>query len=138
MTYRRAVFIITYKKPGKYLLLRRKLHWRGWEFPKGGIEHGEPQMLAAVRELKEETGNDSLALKKFNVFGRYVYDKKTARERGHAGQDYVLFAAEIKGKTIKLDKKEHSAYKWVSYKEALKTLTWPNQKKCLKVVNSVL
>jgi len=42
--YRKAVFVLLYSKTKKwieYLLLKRKLHWKGWEFPKGKIEPGE-------------------------------------------------------------------------------------------------
>ena len=34
--------------------------------------------------------------------------------------------------------KEHSDYLWADYKTALKKLTWPNQRKCLKIVNDYL
>jgi len=45
-TYRKAVFVVVYRetktgKDRKYLILKRKLHWKGWEFPKGGLEKGE-------------------------------------------------------------------------------------------------
>ena len=42
--YRQGIFIVTYAKIGKrieYLILKRKLHWSGWEFPKGGMETRE-------------------------------------------------------------------------------------------------
>ena len=42
--YRKSVFIVVYRKTEKgilYLILKRKLHWVGWEFPKGGIEPEE-------------------------------------------------------------------------------------------------
>jgi 8-oxo-dGTP pyrophosphatase MutT (NUDIX family) len=138
MNYRKAVFIVTYtKERGKtiYLLLKRKLHWTGWEFPKGGVESGEPLMLAVIRELGEETSQVPVLVRKFNVSGKYEYDSRTAKERKFQGQEYVLFSAEIKGRKIKLDKKEHSGFKFVDFKTALKTLTWKNQKDCLRIVN---
>ena len=57
--YRKAVFIVAYSKINnkiEYLLLKRKLHWKGWEFPKGGAEEKENNLDAVKRELKEETG----------------------------------------------------------------------------------
>lgn len=42
--YRQAVFVVTYaEEKGKtyYLILKRRHHWKGWEFPKGGINSGE-------------------------------------------------------------------------------------------------
>ena len=40
---------------GKYLILKRKLHWKGWEFVKGNIDH-EGYRKAVLREIREETG----------------------------------------------------------------------------------
>ena len=42
--YRKIVFIVTYAKLKDkiyYLILKRKLHWKGWEFVKGGIDFPE-------------------------------------------------------------------------------------------------
>ncbi len=142
--YRKAVFIVVYSiKRDKvdYLLLKRKLHWKGWEFPKGGIEKNETFILAVKREIKEETGLKALKIKKFNEKGKYRYKKKYADRKGFMGQEYILFSAEIKeshNKKIKLDKKEHSAYKWLPYNKALKLLKWKNQKKCLRKVDKSL
>ena len=58
--YRKAVFAVTYyiTPEGKieYLILKRKKHWKGWEFPKGKIEKFETKKAAARREVNEETG----------------------------------------------------------------------------------
>jgi len=99
--YRKAVFVLLYSKTKKwieYLLLKRKLHWKGWEFPKGKIEPGEKKVETARRELKEETGHRALRIKKFNYSGKYNY-KKTLKDRpGIIGQTFSLFAAEVKRK----------------------------------------
>ena len=39
---------------------------------------------------------------------------------------------------IKLDKLEHSDYKYISFKKALSLLTYSNQRKCLRIVNTKL
>ena len=67
--YRKAIFIVIYtitKKRIEYLILKRRLHWKGWEFPKGGIKFSETERKAVLRELKEETGLSSKKIKKFN------------------------------------------------------------------------
>ena len=135
MKYRKGVFIVLYSK-NKYLILKRKLHWKGWEFPKGGIEKGEKIKETLLREVKEETGLKPINIKKFNISGEYKYKKELPDRDSFIGQTYSLYSAEIKKTKIKIDKKEHSAYKWAKYDEALKKLTWPNQRKCLRVVNS--
>lgn len=138
--YRKGIFIVTYAitngKP-EYLILKRKLHWKGWEFPKGGISNMfETKRQAVKRELKEETGLEILKIKNFKEFGKYKYKKKIPDRKGIIGQTYHLFSAEVKKEKVKLDCLEHNAYKWLDFKKATKILTWPNQKRCLKKVNS--
>jgi len=142
--YRKAVFILGYaitdKKKIEYILLKRKLHWKGWEFPKGKIEYGENKLETAKRELKEETGLKPVdSVKKFNFYGKYKYSKILPDRPTMIGQTFALYAAGVRrnGK-IKLDPKEHSGHKWVNFKQALKMLKFPNQKKSLKMVNEWL
>ena len=95
--YRKSIFIVVYRKTEKgilYLLLKRKLHWIGWEFPKGGIEPEEEIEDAIKRELKEETGQISLKIQKHNFSGKYKYDKKVLG-RKFIGQTFSLYSAEI-------------------------------------------
>jgi 8-oxo-dGTP pyrophosphatase MutT (NUDIX family) len=140
--YRKAVFGVAYCKDNKrnveYIILKRKKHWVGWEFPKGKIEKNETKKDAARREVHEETGLKVLKIKKFHEKGSYHYSKRLADRPGLIGQTYHLFAVEVKKGKVKLGKIEHSKYKWVSFKEAQKKLKWPNQKKCLKIVDKWL
>lgn len=139
MKYRKGIFIVTYRKDKdkiKYLLLKRKLHWKGWEFPKGGFEKGTA-LQNLKREIKEEVGQQAKNIKNHKVKGQYKYKKKI-EGRTALGQTYSLYSAEIKNEKVKVDKREHSAYKWLSFNQALKLLTWPNQKRCLKIVDKKL
>ena len=135
MKFRKAVFIVTYRKnPVEYLVLKRKLHWKGWEFPKGGVEK-ENLIKAVKRELFEETGLRARKIRRFPIKGKFKYDKKTQEERNFFGQSFTLFSAEVKNKKVVYDKLEHSTYKWLPFNKAIKILTWPNQKRSLKIVN---
>lgn len=144
MKYRKAVFVVVYSKTKKeieYLILKRKLHWKGWEFPKGGIEKAEKIKSAIIREVKEETGLTAIKIKKFDFKGRYKYNKTLKDRPGICGQEFSLYSAEVKKNKARLSKNkdaEHSAYKWASFKEAMNKLTWENQRKCLKIVNTFL
>jgi 8-oxo-dGTP pyrophosphatase MutT (NUDIX family) len=142
--YRKAIFGVAYyinpEGEIEYIILKRKKHWKGWEFPKGKIEKFETKKMAARREVSEETGLKVLKIKRFKEKGAYLYYKILKDRPGKIGQTYHLFAVQVEkgnGK-LKLDLKEHNGYKWVSFKEAQKKLTWPDQKKCLKVVNNWL
>ena len=139
--YRKAVFIVTYlntKQGIEYLILKRKLHWKGWEFSKGKIERFETKRKTIKRELKEETGLTPIKIKKFNIKGKYKYQKLLSDRPNHIGQTYQLFAVEVRKSKVQVDNYEHSDYKWLSFNNALKKLTWPNQRKCLKIVNNWL
>ncbi|MEK6823622.1 MAG: NUDIX domain-containing protein [Nanoarchaeota archaeon] len=138
--YRKSIFIVVYRKTEKgilYLLLKRKLHWIGWEFPKGGIEPEEEIEDAIKRELKEETGQISLKIQKHNFSGKYKYDKKVLG-RKFIGQTFSLYSAEIENEKVILDRREHSEYLWLPYPEAYKKLTYENQKKSLEIIDDLL
>ena len=137
--YRKGIFVVVYStgKKGKieYLILQRKHHWKGWEFPKGGIISNERKEDAAKREAKEETGLVPRKIKKFNFSGRYLYKKKFADRTGIIGQTFFLYAAEVKKGKVKIDKKEHSEYKWMSFEQGVKKIKHNNQKKSLRIVD---
>jgi len=141
MKLRKAIFIVTYKKEKDkilYLLLKRKLHWKGWEFPKGGIESNENLKKSVKREAFEESGLIAAKINQFNVSGKYKYDKIYTDRPGFSGQTYKLFSTQVKPGKTKFDKREHSGFKWLNFKDAIKSLSWPNQKKCLTIVNKFL
>ena len=105
--YRQAVFVVVYAKTKngiEYVILKRKHHWKGWEFPKGGINPDEKKKSTAIREVKEETGLNILKIKKFNYEGRYLYKKKFSDRTGIMGQTFSLYAAEVKKGKVKIDK----------------------------------
>ncbi len=139
--YRKSVFVVVYAREGnkiEYLVLKRKLHWKGWEFPKGGVEKNEDGETTARREVREETGLNIKFLKKFDFHGEYKYKKKYPDRGEFIGQKYSLYAAEVSNGKVRMDENEHSNYEWLDFANAMKRLTWKNQKECLKIVNSSL
>jgi 8-oxo-dGTP pyrophosphatase MutT (NUDIX family) len=141
LNYRKGVFLVVYSEKNReniYLILKRKLHWKGWEFPKGGIEKNEQIKKAIIREIKEETGLKPIKIKKFSGKGKYKYNRKYSDRKEFIGQTYSLYAIEVKFGKARIDRKEHSDYKWLGFNDAHKKLTWTNQKKCLKIVNDWL
>jgi len=139
--FRKGIVCVIYKKEKNkilYLILKRKLHWKGWEFPKGGTEDKEATSKTILREIKEETGQKPFNIKNHNLKGSYKYKKQFRDRQDIIGQTYKLFSAEIKNKKIKIDTLEHSKYKWTIFKKAIKLLTYPNQRRCLRNVNKYL
>ena len=139
--YRNAIFVVVYsKKENKieYLVLKRKHHWTGWEFPKGGININEKKEHAVKREVMEETGLKVLGVKKFNYSGKYRYKKKFVDRKGLIGQSFSLYAAKVKKGKVKVSKREHSRYKWLEFEKAVKKVRFNNQKKSLRIVNKWL
>lgn len=137
--FRKSVFIVTYSKENnkiKYLVLKRKRHWKGWEFTKEGIEPGESEEDAARRGIKEETGLNIIGqIKKFDINGKYRYKKKLPERPGFIGQAYSLYSAQVNYGRVKIDEYEHSTFEWLDFENAMKRLTWENQRECLKIVN---
>lgn len=135
MPDRHVVGIIVFEGE-KFLILHRVLNWKGWEYPKGGIEEGESAKDAAARELYEETG-----IKKFEMIGEVdsfeFFDKAHQRKvfvksflvRVPSTVEVTLNNEQVlSGKTVI----EHDSFKWVMPKEAAKMLTHQNTKDSLK------
>jgi 8-oxo-dGTP pyrophosphatase MutT (NUDIX family) len=119
--------IIFRKENGKlYFLLLKYPNY--WGFPKGEKEENESEIETAKREIKEETGIEEL---KF-IFGfkreyEYSYFLKGKKIEKKA----ILFLAETNQKDVKISW-EHEDFKWAEYDEALKLLTYEEDKKSLK------
>ncbi len=97
---------------GKYLLLKKardihKEHVGGWEVPGGKIKPGEDPIEAGLREIKEETGLDCIIITELNFL---ELEKNGIRAHTH------VYLAEAPSDKVKLSD-EHSAYRWVSYKD---------------------
>lgn len=139
--YRHAVFVVVYartKKGIEYVILKRKHHWRGWEFPKGGMKPLERKRHAVKREIREESGLKPLKIKKFNFSGKYKYQREYPDRPGIIGQTFSLYAAEVRKGKVKIDKEEHAGFKWMGFEDAVSKVRFNNQKKSLRIVNKWL
>jgi len=122
----------------KYLLLhyqsgtRRKNHF--WDFSKGHIEKEENEITAAKREAQEETGLDNLVF--FEGFREKIQYFFKFKEQT-ISKTVVFFLAKTKTERVILSP-EHEDFKWLSFKTALKLLTFKNSKDILKKANNYL
>ena len=92
-----------------------------WGFPKGHMEEGETELQTAIREVKEETNLDVEvdANKRYTI--RYITDKNKDKE-------VVFFVAKKIGGMEKYQESEIKAMKWMTFEDALKTITHDNTK----------
>lgn len=79
-----------------------------WEIPGGHVEEGETDKGALERELFEETGLSVLVRKRYCTIS-YDLEGQQAEEN-----DYIV---ESVGGTVRLNSREHSAFRWVSKDE---------------------
>ena len=122
-----------------YLLLRYPSTTRGakkdyWDLPKGHPEKGEKELDAVRREVEEETGlKDIEFIEGYKEWVKYFF-----KFQGKTIFKIVTFyLCKTKTKEVKISG-EHIGYKWLSYEEALKQLTFKNAKEILRKANDFL
>ena len=135
MKIRRGVSAIVFARDKcckrKYLLLKRKMYWVGWEWLKGGCKKGENELECLEREIKEEIGKkvEDYIVTKTNVIFSFKYERPFVHDGElWSGAKNRVYLIELNNKRIKIDADEHAGYKWVSRTDALKLITWPDQK----------
>jgi len=119
------------KSGNSYLLIKRssKLDYApgSWDLPGGKLGIGEDINKTLTREVKEET---NLTVKPENM--NFYLEKHKSEVKKHEGIMYVQLAFKsqfIKGK-LKLSE-EHSDFKWLPLKQALKLNLSPETKRSL-------
>ena len=114
----------------KYLLL--KYGWGHWGFVKGHVEKGEECMQTAKREAEEEAGLAEGWLRFLPGFGERIdYFYTMGGEKMHKEVTYFLAECLLPANgEVKLSG-EHTDYAWLSRDNAMKTLTYGNDRKVL-------
>ena len=127
-----VIFSTKYPRDVNFLLLRYSAGH--WDFPKGNIENGEDETQAACREIREETGIDSVVfLKGFQRKVTYNY----RREQNLVHKEVIFFLAKADSQKVTLSN-EHIAYSWNRFDNALSKLTYKTAKDILINANDFL
>ena len=96
----------------------------------GKIDPGETAWEAALRELREETGltvQTFWSLPSLNTFYEWTRDAVSLAP---------AFAAEVDGAVVLCN--EHDGHAWLSVDEAESRLRWPEQRRLLRLTDSLL
>jgi len=116
-SYGMVPFAVDDKGEQRFLILRA---YRNWDFPKGGADENETPIMAAKREMREETGMAEIEM----PYGEICKDTEIYA----AGKVATFFIAKVKQQKLtlpvskELGKPEHDEYRWVSAQEARKLL----------------
>jgi 8-oxo-dGTP pyrophosphatase MutT (NUDIX family) len=125
----------------RYLLMRSALTRRPiWEFPKGGVEPGESESEAALRELREESGiaEERVAvLDGFREEERYVFTEGQGDERTLIVKKVVYFLARTEEERVTISR-EAEEYRWATYDEALRLIRFPGKRHVLEAAETHL
>lgn len=132
LPYRKNVSCITFKKD-KFLLIQNN-DWQEnwWKFPQGGVDNKENIEKAALRELKEELGNDKFRIiKKSKITNKYDWNSKSLELSGYKWrgqiQHYLLVKFTGKEGDIRIDPQEIRQYKWVGLDEIWENIDHENK-----------
>ena len=126
------IFSINSSSDVSFLLLQ---HNAGhWDFAKGNIEYGENESQAARREIREETGIESLHfLEGFRVRVEYYYK----REGNLVHKEVVFFLARADSQRVTLSH-EHIGYLWCDFDKSLAKLTYRSARDVLEQARSFI
>ncbi|MGE5229718.1 MAG: NUDIX hydrolase [Deltaproteobacteria bacterium] len=100
-----------------------------WGLPKGGVEEGETLAETALREVAEETGLDGVVEQELGSIDYSFYSREQSG-RIHKTVHYFLVRA-TGGDTSRHDH-EVSEAKWVRLRQALRLMTYPNEREMVR------
>lgn len=124
-TFRAGVGAIILNKKGKVLALERKDIPGAWQLPQGGLEDESP-LEGVEREIQEETGIEADNLQLLSECSRllaYELPPEARTQKIGRGQVQYWFLFRFTGEDEAItlgDKKEFSAWKWMSMKKLAK------------------
>ena len=116
-----SVLVLVYAKSGEVLLLRRKTPDFFWQSVAGSLEWGEAPRVAAVRELREETGLGAANVVDCEIVNRYLIYPMWRRRYAPGvieNVEYVFRLCLERPCDVKLDAREHREYRWLAAAEA--------------------
>ena len=111
-------------------ILLVKMHNGNWGFPKGHIEKDETKEETAIREVLEETNVRIKIIPNFEREIKYIPNEKTIKK-------VTIFMGITQDEEVTVDTFEIEDFKWCTYEEALKLVTYKLQKDVLENARKV-
>jgi len=108
-----------------------KMHNGNWGFPKGHIESNETKEETAIREVFEETNIKIKIIPNFEREIKYIPNKNTIKK-------VTFFAGITQEENVIVETHEIEDFKWCTYEEALKLVTYKLQKDVLEKSRKVI
>jgi len=129
-----AVVYSTTPEGPEYLLLR--YGGGNWGFPKGHVEAGETDVIAAQREVEEETG---IPIAMQTLLEGFEDDTDYRFRRGHTlvEKDVRFYLIEAQTRDVKISH-EHSGYAWLPYAQALQRVSFEGPRRILQAAHAFI
>ena len=108
-----------------------KMHNGNWGFPKGHIESNETKEQTAIREVFEETNIKIKIIPNFEREIKYIPNENTIKK-------VTFFAGITQEENVIVETHEIEDFKWCTYEEALKLVTYKLQKDVLEKSRKVI
>ena len=127
-----SVLVVVCTRGGEILMLRRARPSQFWQSVTGSLNPGESPRLAALREVREETGLKAggrlIDLKRSVLFPIVKAWQARYAPRVRFNREY-WFALVLEGRRlIRLDPEEHLEYRWLPAREAAALASsWTNR-----------
>ncbi len=140
-SYRKNVAAIIINKDKKVLMCEHAWIDGAWQFPQGGVDKGETDEQAVLRELFEEIGTKSFkVISEMKETIKYVLPYNMREKFNFAGQEQKYFLLYFHGDDSEFrydnqEKPEFKAFEWVEYSEPPKKVIYFKKLAYLEALN---
>lgn len=110
---------------GRVLVARRAdVGGHAWQFPQGGIHHGESPLDAIYREIEEELGiaqTDVELLREHDDWLTYELPTEHRSQKTGRGQTQRWFLFLLRGdpSSMRVDEREFDAWRWMPFEDVV-------------------